>query len=600
MTWSFPRRWAALFALSTACFACGSIGPTAKAKKKTSDTDLTMQCDPSSIYDCDSLCEQGDLGACEQAGAAYYEGKLVEKDPERAQTLSKKACDDGRPRACGTLGKLAQDGQGELAKEQIARYLDQGCKADDGDACVRLGLVLLEGKGVAKDAGRAHSLFQRACTLEVTSACYELAVSARTGREGFSKDLPRAAQLFTLTCNKDVGDACFHIGQMQWTGEGAQLDTLRAVQNLEKGCQLSSALSCDYLGQLHEAGKGITPDTAKAGKLYDRACKLELDAGCQHYAALLRDGKGVDSDPKKAFALFEKSCKAGDLSGCVEQGKLLREGKGASPDAKKAAESFKKACDGGQLEGCAWLGVQTKLGEGVKADPAAARPLLERGCQNGKTPFACVSLASLLAAGAGGKADPKKAYQYASDACAANDAEGCLVLGRLTEFGDGTERSPHGAAKLYSKACTLGSKEGCAGELALAVQGIGDPAEAVEKVSPACQAGHAESCLALGRAYQTGKGVGKDPARAFTLFKERCEAGNQEGCARQGYLYLTGLGTAQDENKAKKLINGACTAGEATGCYYKTRLQGVSEAEQKKLLENACKGHSRDACKELK
>src|SRR5690606_14443779 len=115
---------------------------------------------------------------------------------------------------------------------------------------------------------------------------------------------------------------------------------------------------------------------------------------------------------------------------------------------------------------------QTAKGEGLEQNHQAARPLLERGCKDGKSQIACGWLSALLAEGLGGKADPKRAQQLASDACAAKDARGCFVLGRLTEFGEGTEPSPHGGAKLYDKACTLGDADGCAAALALAVAGI--------------------------------------------------------------------------------------------------------------------------------
>lgn len=590
--------------VSVVLSSCGSIGPTADTKKRGNTVGLDVRCEPALVYECEELCRRGDLSACEQAGEAYFEGKHTSRDPEHARELSAQACEAGRARACGIMGKLAQDEQDEVETEKVVTLLAQGCEAGDHDACFRQALLLLSGKGVAPNPDQAHRLLQTACGKELPAACYELGVSLRTGRAGSERDLPRAAQLFTLACNKEVADACFHIGDMQWTGDGAARDALRAVQNLEKACELESAQGCYRLAQLHQAGRGITLDIERASKLFHQACLLKLDDACVSQGLLLREGAdGVERNTKAALQLFATACDNGNAAGCVEQGRMLAEpSPGRSKDVAAAEKAFKTACDAGDSLGCGYLGLLLLQNGAKPSKPNQALQLLERGCRQGKLAAACIGLARQLASGKGGKKDLKGAYRVASDSCADNVAAGCTLLGELTEFGEGTERNPFAASKLYEKGCRLGDEAGCVEQAKLALQGIGEMTSknAVTSLQTLCRKKLSAACIAEGRAYQLGQGLSRDRQKAHELFAAECRAGHQEACARQGYMHLTGRGAEQDAAKGSQLIRAACEAGDGVGCFYKTRLDGVSAKQKQQLLKTACEAHSSEACTELR
>jgi TPR repeat protein len=61
-----------------------------------------------------------------------------------------------------------------------ARWLAKGCETPDPgradeQSCNRLGLLYVEGDGVAKDLTRARSYFKRACDKKYQQACDNLA-----------------------------------------------------------------------------------------------------------------------------------------------------------------------------------------------------------------------------------------------------------------------------------------------------------------------------------------------------------------------------------------------------------------------------------------
>lgn len=96
-----------------------------------------------------------------------------------------------------------------------------------------------------------------------------------------------------------------------------------------------------------------------------------------------------------------------------------------------------------------------------------ARGLLEDACEVGKHPVACLSYASMLLAGAGGKRDIPNAIQLLSNSCnAGNDARACVKLGTVYLRGNptypGVEKDAKRAFEIMRRACDdLGHPNGC-------------------------------------------------------------------------------------------------------------------------------------------
>src|SRR5450631_2044072 len=59
----------------------------------------------------------------------------------------------------------------------------------------------------------------------------------------------------------------------------------------------------------------------------------------------------------------------------------------------------------------------------------------------------------------------------------------------------------------------------------------------VTKARIACDAGDMEACVALGIAYEIGKGGPEDDAGALGCYRKACAAGNSKGCVGLGSLY---------------------------------------------------------------
>lgn len=78
----------------------------------------------------------------------------------------------------------------------------------------------------------------------------------------------------------------------------------------------------------------------------------------------------------------------------------------------------------------------------------------------------------------------------------------------------------------------------------------GEPAQAVEPYSRACDGGLVEGCFNLGILYSNGEGVTQDKARAAQFYDRACGGGDVRGCINLSALYEKGEGIAQDKARA--------------------------------------------------
>ncbi|MDB2407672.1 sel1 repeat family protein [Jannaschia sp.] len=127
-----------------------------------------------------------------------YAAVLEASDPTAAATLYERAADAGFVAAETSLGVLLQEGRG-VARDAVAaraRY-ESAAKAGDMRAANNLGLLLVRGDGVAQDYERAAALFARAAEAGSRQGMTNLAVMYENGF-GVPMDEARAAALYRL------------------------------------------------------------------------------------------------------------------------------------------------------------------------------------------------------------------------------------------------------------------------------------------------------------------------------------------------------------------------------------------------------------------
>ena len=169
----------------------------------------------------------------------------------KAQKPFEKACDNGYPWACQSLGVLYENGQGVKQDFFKAKELyGKACNAGDVKGCHNLGLLYVNGKGVKQDYFKAKKLFGKAC-------------DGSMGAFG-----------------------CQNLGFLYENGQGVKQDFFKAKELYFKACDSRVSRACFNLGLLYAKGKGVKQDFFKAKKLFGKACDGGVSEGCKNYSIL--------------------------------------------------------------------------------------------------------------------------------------------------------------------------------------------------------------------------------------------------------------------------------------------------------------------------
>jgi hypothetical protein len=196
-------------------------------------------------------------------------------------------CDDGDSASCNDLGAAYENGRGGALRnpERAAELYGKACSTGYQFSCANLGMLYVEGTGVARDLAKARSLFERACS----GGCAE---------------------------------GCSGLGRLLDEGLGIPEDDATAARFLRQGCDGNVPASCARLGELLALGEGVPRDYREAFRLYTRACDAGEANACSNLGGLYANGLGVAADRQKALHLQQKACDGGLAASCVEARRL--------------------------------------------------------------------------------------------------------------------------------------------------------------------------------------------------------------------------------------------------------------------------------------
>lgn len=387
-------------------------------------------------------CALGPADACYADGQAR--ARAFPLDLEGAAERFGQACDDGHARACVDLGLMLQDGRGVPVDAERARKLyERACAAELGVGCLNLAFMYQTGNGVVADDERAATEYRRAfdrfrasCAPPEPHDCANLGFILASGFGVSVPDPREARQVYALGCG--LGDdgsaksrprdpeACVNLA-LSWLDDG-EPDLARVVEVLSRACDAGAGVGCGALGQLLYTGRpGLAPDPARAVATLDRGCGLGHGQTCGALGAVLSLGQQVAVDAERARATEERGCALGDGTSCVvlAQGALGALNGGDPSAAAPAARWLEAACHIGEGEACDQLAAMVAAGA-APGDPMVWRTA---ACRL-RNPSACVVL---LRAGRALPLSSAAQDDFLEQACANGVPEACLT-------GDGTAR----------------------------------------------------------------------------------------------------------------------------------------------------------------
>ena len=142
----------------------------------------------------------------------------------------RKACESGSRGACQTW----------------VRVLNVACRHGSGLACLRLGVMWNEGRGVERDPNEAGKNFARACDLGMPYGCPSLVALVKE----------RGPEVFRPACGRGDGESCFILASLYYAGGGVPKDPAAAVGLFRKSCSDGWWRGCGGLAECYPRREG--------------------------------------------------------------------------------------------------------------------------------------------------------------------------------------------------------------------------------------------------------------------------------------------------------------------------------------------------------
>jgi TPR repeat protein len=205
-----------------------------------------------------------------------------------------------------------------------ASRMETRCMTGDVAVCIQLGDVYANGRGVARDLGRAARAYDRACAGGAVDVCNTLGeIVEQTGAvEG---GIARAEQLYAKACEGGSSRGCLNLGLVAAGRE----DFVRAFLLYQKSCDGGWAAGCHQVAAAYQEGEGVAKDVIKALAVYTETCDSEYVESCTVAAGLYLAGAVVARNVEAALRLYGRalqvyiqSCKTGVDADCAEADKL--------------------------------------------------------------------------------------------------------------------------------------------------------------------------------------------------------------------------------------------------------------------------------------
>ncbi|OJH41742.1 hypothetical protein BON30_00390 [Cystobacter ferrugineus] len=215
-------------------------------------------------------CDAGDGLSCRILGEAFYSGRGVAQDADKAAGLYARACEAGDGEACTRQGMLLR-AEGPWAEPRAEQLLSRGCELGSPEACRLTVLETLDSQGRQKNTADRRALYRHACDRGAALGCLALYDELR--------DEPLALRpvfelpgLLKRACLLGAGQACEFLDEV--------------TQAAQPRCASGSASACGVLGVLFLSPPLRQGESTEGERLLHAACEGGDLASCKGLSEL--------------------------------------------------------------------------------------------------------------------------------------------------------------------------------------------------------------------------------------------------------------------------------------------------------------------------
>jgi len=169
---------------------------------------------------------------------------------------------------------------------EAAPWVEAAAACGIAEAQVRLGRMLLEGQGVARDERAAFACFLCAAASgdreakNMLGRCYE-------NGWGTARDVTRAAEYFRAAAEAGLDWGQYNLGHLLLDGTGVERDPDEAFLWYMRAAGQGHARAMNLVARCYEQGWGVGRDVATARVWYRRSAEGGYFRGAYNYATIL-------------------------------------------------------------------------------------------------------------------------------------------------------------------------------------------------------------------------------------------------------------------------------------------------------------------------
>ncbi len=180
--------------------------------------------------------------------------------------------------AVGVLKGIYQDG----SKADAVRVLNEAVSKDSmAYAMNALGLVYMEGVGIAQDTAKAIHLLEKAGEKGYPNAYHNLGAVYKEGKCGIKQNYVKAFETFIKGAEKGSGVCKYDAGFMLYKGLGCQQDYEEAVRLFTSASEGGHKGAMYMLGLCYRNGYGVEQDEEEGMRLLKQASDLGYRAAIE-------------------------------------------------------------------------------------------------------------------------------------------------------------------------------------------------------------------------------------------------------------------------------------------------------------------------------
>jgi TPR repeat protein len=185
-------------------------------------------------------------------------------------------------------------------------------EAQSGDVNAErsLGVMYLQGNGIARDPAQAFAWLKKAGDGGNRDAAYQVASMYDAGR-GVPRDATQATSWYRKAALMGDVDAQVKVGMAYENGSGVDADMEQGLLWYHKAAEGGSPWAQNRLGWLYGMGKGVTRDDAQAMRYFRQAADQGDPQAEYNVGFMYANGRGVPRDDAQAVTWFRKSSAQG-------------------------------------------------------------------------------------------------------------------------------------------------------------------------------------------------------------------------------------------------------------------------------------------------